>query len=910
MAANTQPGFFRLIFLSPGQWDDDIRCTLLPFNRLQDGYPPYKALSYVWGRWSRNPPEILVNGRKVRVTTNLAVALRHLRHEVVDMVLWIDALCIDQSDTEERSSQVAQMRDIYNTAVEVIMFLGDGRQYGVANSNHSSRDLRPFQRFWSCEPDFLLASQYMDSWKTSPLKKPVQPLEVFAFLTVMSWVGNYPNPLGILEDIPEAHMAALAEALRRTLLAPWWDRIWVVQEAVVAKRLSVRYGNVAVPWEVLVGAAEVLSGWETNYANYPNSPSTADLKVFNLTSRITYLDNFRTQWFQSRGTNLLLLLRYFGSRRASDERDRVYALLGLCNEATLLRPDYSLHVAEVFMAPVLVAIRNTKSLYVLNGDHSRKGRQDIPSWVPDWSAEREEVERRRIELSSLYDASKGVRLLLMTENNNSVAESIRDDLASLLDKLKDEYDTKRLLREEYAPRLQDPRTSIFRSPHVGQEIQRICEYLARFCHKDGLRELPKYSTMIHSGQSLRLVGRKIGTVSKTTEPLYAPLDANSAAKVLGEWVKAAKARPLRYKHDDILKTIFSDMRKMPDGSLRRLQAGDIGSHRGRLVVGEDPDETLTPLFHDYDRFAEVIRLSTTKRAMFFMNDVDEFYAATMKSLDKQGILLGASEELLSQSLEREAHVELLNKHIKLISDARLLRHRLLRHRLLRHSRFMGLWRKALRSESAGLKVFLDDAEKLLNGRLMHFNQGHSNPEEEGVRYERDTGKHGNSTQLEYLEQQEFRNVQQEMVDEQRILLFQHREFINRNKQWIDKAYELDRFASDESFPFAGPHMGMGPMLMKEGDEVYILPGSRVPMVLRQESCCKNSTCAHLTRRYRLIGDCFIDYGMDGELSPSGFDILTINDDETWKEFNDGCGMRIYGSDNSAEVGSVVALEIV
>ncbi|OTA06128.1 hypothetical protein A9Z42_0068590 [Trichoderma parareesei] len=237
MAANTEPGFFRLIFLSPGQWDDEIRCTLLPFNRLRDAYPPYKALSYVWGRWSGKPPEILVNGNNVKVTSNLATALRHLRQNDVEIALWIDALCIDQGNTDERSSQVAQMRDIYSTANEVVIFLGSGLQDGILKSV-SSRDSRPFHSFGGCRPDFLLASQYFDDWKASPLKKPVRPLEIFAFLTILNWSGNLPNPLGVLQDIPEAHMAALAEALRRTLLVAWWDRIWVVQEAVVANKLT------------------------------------------------------------------------------------------------------------------------------------------------------------------------------------------------------------------------------------------------------------------------------------------------------------------------------------------------------------------------------------------------------------------------------------------------------------------------------------------------------------------------------------------------------------------------------------------------------------------------------------------------------------------------------------------------
>ncbi|EHK48134.1 hypothetical protein TRIATDRAFT_180941, partial [Trichoderma atroviride IMI 206040] len=123
---------FRLITLSPGRWGDEIRCTLKAYDRIDNCYPPYKALSYVWGRWRRrSPPEILVNDNKVEVTTNLEIALKHLREQNEETVFWIDALCIDQSNIAERSSQVAQMREIYSGASEVIIFLGHGLEHSV-----------------------------------------------------------------------------------------------------------------------------------------------------------------------------------------------------------------------------------------------------------------------------------------------------------------------------------------------------------------------------------------------------------------------------------------------------------------------------------------------------------------------------------------------------------------------------------------------------------------------------------------------------------------------------------------------------------------------------------------------------------------------------------------------------------
>lgn len=111
------------------------------------------------------------------------------------------------------------MRDIYSKASEVIIFLGHGLEHGVPNSE-SFEGLRPFKEFVVGDADVALASQYIDTWRLSPLKKPVQPFEVFCFLTIMAQYDSSLNPLKPLEDIPDNHFTALSEAIRRILLVP------------------------------------------------------------------------------------------------------------------------------------------------------------------------------------------------------------------------------------------------------------------------------------------------------------------------------------------------------------------------------------------------------------------------------------------------------------------------------------------------------------------------------------------------------------------------------------------------------------------------------------------------------------------------------------------------------------------
>lgn len=87
--------------------------------------------------------------------------------------------------------------------------------------------------------------------------------------------------------------------------------------------------------------------------------------------------------------SLLNLPQRFRDRKASDPRDKVYALLSLVetgSAGSTLVPDYSLSVKDVFIRAAISIIRASKSLSVLSTDNGRKVRTDLPSWVPDWDA--------------------------------------------------------------------------------------------------------------------------------------------------------------------------------------------------------------------------------------------------------------------------------------------------------------------------------------------------------------------------------------------------------------------------------------------------------------------------------------------------------------------------------------------
>ena len=109
-----------LVLLPSERQHTDIQCLLLeqPLQMSQ-----YEALSYVWGD-TKVTRQILVNGYCFNATNNLEAALRQLRRARKPRLLWVDAICIDQSNRTEKAEQVVQMDKVYRAAERVLIWLG------------------------------------------------------------------------------------------------------------------------------------------------------------------------------------------------------------------------------------------------------------------------------------------------------------------------------------------------------------------------------------------------------------------------------------------------------------------------------------------------------------------------------------------------------------------------------------------------------------------------------------------------------------------------------------------------------------------------------------------------------------------------------------------------------------------
>ncbi|KAK1243258.1 hypothetical protein MKX07_003886 [Trichoderma sp. CBMAI-0711] len=117
----------RLLRLLP-DWNEDapLRSQLFeyPMTELGDGPHMYEALSYVWGSPER-PYTLHIDQQSLAITANLHEVLLRLRNKMIERIIWIDAVCIDQTNMEERGEQIQHMAEIYSKASRVIVWLGE-----------------------------------------------------------------------------------------------------------------------------------------------------------------------------------------------------------------------------------------------------------------------------------------------------------------------------------------------------------------------------------------------------------------------------------------------------------------------------------------------------------------------------------------------------------------------------------------------------------------------------------------------------------------------------------------------------------------------------------------------------------------------------------------------------------------
>jgi hypothetical protein len=184
----------RILCLLPGRWEDRIKCSLKIVS--SEDSPEYEALSYAWGDLT-NTESIIVDGVEIHITTNLAAALRHLRQPDTIFEIWVDAVCINQTNEKEKSQQVAMMGEIYRNCSQVQIWLG----YPATPSDQGD------------DPFALLRHYLLDGhlWE------------------LPGFYGNEQQGVVFFEDNPRFQQ--IWSGFSQIAKSTWWNRLWVVQEA-------------------------------------------------------------------------------------------------------------------------------------------------------------------------------------------------------------------------------------------------------------------------------------------------------------------------------------------------------------------------------------------------------------------------------------------------------------------------------------------------------------------------------------------------------------------------------------------------------------------------------------------------------------------------------------------------------
>lgn len=280
----------RLLKLLGGHWSDEIQCNI--FSGWFDEYEtmiPYAALSYVWGS-TRKTLNITIDNIKIEVTQNLHVALQYLRHEKEDRILWVDAICINQNNTHEKMHQIRQMGDIYKKAEEVIVWLGDGTD----KTNFTMDTMMRLQEY---------RLEYGGDWRG----------------LAEHWI-RYQQLL--IENFEEKVLTGMDELLQRS----WFRRIWILQEIANARVATVHCGKFSVSARIFARFPVLLSllvGSDAPFDIPYHCQSVLDI--------MPGLSRKESWWEKDRRLHTLLVK--FRDSQATDNRDMIYALLGISSDA-------------------------------------------------------------------------------------------------------------------------------------------------------------------------------------------------------------------------------------------------------------------------------------------------------------------------------------------------------------------------------------------------------------------------------------------------------------------------------------------------------------------------------------------------------------------------------------------------
>ncbi|KAH6880154.1 heterokaryon incompatibility protein-domain-containing protein [Thelonectria olida] len=343
---------------------------------------PYSALSYVWGD-ANDTVQLSCNGKNLKITSSLHKCLRQVSEFNPNKLLWVDQICINQDDLSERSEQVKMMNTIYYKAETVIAWLGP-------ESSSTHKGLNMISRVAA-----VAMPKLTDMFRVEEYPDDREGLEKHEKISVQE-----SKDLGIsFED--EESWAALVDFFDR----PWFQRIWIVQEILPARKAIMLCGAHSIDWNEIQAAAR----W--HYYKGAKIPWKHEPKV----NGINLTVGMNLPWCARSGSEFLpqllgqktrpvykwplrRLLEGFRPRMATEPKDKVYALLGISevgveysSDDIDFTVDYTQSVKDVFALATRVMIARgdvgDDDLDIIMAARRRNRQENWPSWVPDWRLE-------------------------------------------------------------------------------------------------------------------------------------------------------------------------------------------------------------------------------------------------------------------------------------------------------------------------------------------------------------------------------------------------------------------------------------------------------------------------------------------------------------------------------------------
>ncbi|KAF7532538.1 hypothetical protein G7054_g7870 [Neopestalotiopsis clavispora] len=367
--------------------DADIVCQLEEVSLLKA--PQYESLSYCWGDASQKHP-IQCNETYIDVTENLFSALRHLRDFEKHRTLWIDAICINQDDFAERSSQILLMRDIFQRSMSVI-WLGPA-------SVDSSLAFNTLKKCHTAVPEVMSRIQ------TDPFGiVKYASMNKFFHQILAKKSSNAQRP----KYNNECHRLKRCQwtALRAILERPYFTRLWVMQEVCCARELIVRCGDDMMPWDAFRDSFVVALtvGGLIRHVGHPPwlwcSIRLAQLRHHyqamnrvppnqsQALNAIEFIAESHLRQTAGSGSNIIPFLELSSNLSCAMEHDKIYGMLGLAHPSLPIKPNYQVPIEECYKEITLAILEQRGNLDMFSACSAQmfQNKKTLPSWVPDFS---------------------------------------------------------------------------------------------------------------------------------------------------------------------------------------------------------------------------------------------------------------------------------------------------------------------------------------------------------------------------------------------------------------------------------------------------------------------------------------------------------------------------------------------